>query len=134
MAGSATLSWAARVARLAVVCLLVAAGPLQALAQAGMARCGPAHASHAAHGVEVDASAAAATPHAGHGDHGDPADGAGTPTCSHCAACFPAAAPPALPALTVGDANLGLFDRAGSTSAPSFLTTGPDRPPRAPLA
>lgn len=133
--------------RVFMVWMLALALPVQGMAAAAMLHCGSAerHAprQHAVADGSVHAAGHGEHHHpAGHGaDHahaGAPADEPGTTphanaaghACSACAACCVALAlPPAMPVLAMADAA-----PTGVTvlvaPSPSFLTAGPERPPR----
>ncbi|WKB54004.1 hypothetical protein [Eleftheria terrae] len=142
-----------RYLRLALMCLLALALPVQGTAAATLIACGPGHARLAgpwersahAHG---DASAphgedaVPAHPGASEASHppatssGDTAqlDRLSKVSCSACAACCASAA---LPSAAPAFAPLR-FDAGYSSTVPlrlaAFLTGGPDRPPRHVLA
>jgi len=144
-----------RALRLVWVLLLALALPLQGLAAATMAACGPAHGDAGAHAVPGHEASAHEThrhdPSAHHSHRHDTsaddgssgalaADDTSSPTtpdqkCSVCASCCTASA--GLPTHAVVAHPVAL---AGSligherASLAAFLTDGPERPPRSFLA
>jgi hypothetical protein len=138
--------------RLTLTWLLAIALPLQGWAAASMLHCGPVHdrMAHAllaggphAHHHDAEAAAAHASGHQYH-QHamaGDANPGAhfdlgklGHFKCSACSMCCTAAA---LPATLLEFDEVPLthaFVQAAAVTAVSFLTSGPERPPRPLLA
>jgi hypothetical protein len=134
--------------RLMLLCLMAVALPLQGFAATGALHCaamhermqvqaahhhddGAAH-SHDGHGGH---HAANATPPSGDGGHDDgPARVGGTFKCSACAACCVGLGLPAS-AITLppGPAER-VAPRLVADAVAAFLTSGPERPPRARLA
>ncbi len=122
--------------RLLLLCLMALALPVQGFAAAGGAHCGAMHERMQAsaaqdHHHPADAMDAAEAPH-----HDDAAQvGLGDASkCSACATCCVALGLPAtsllLPVLRAESAQ-PCFAAAGPAA---FLTSGPERPPRAILA
>jgi hypothetical protein len=150
--------------KLVLVWLLALALPLQALAAATMLHCGPSHgrmqaqagARHAHH-AQASAHGHGATGHPGSAysaDSADPAKAAGANDtngtsatdnpagfadlgqfkCSACGACCFAAAMPAF-VLTVPKATaVAHWGLAPSQGRVAYLTSGPERPPKLPVA
>lgn len=115
---------------LSIVCLLSLALPLQGLAAVTMMGGNGAPAIPATHGVmaSMHASTVGASPCHGQDAMAD-ADTAHA-GCVVCAACHAAAAlPPPVPTLPAEAAAEPVL-RATPGLAPSFVTGGPDRPPR----
>ena len=131
-----------RALRLLWVSLLALALPLQGLAAATMAACGPAHAHDVAHAVH-DPQAQHAHAHAPavpDAAADDPAaDDASPPApsqkCSVCASCCTASAGLPTHAVVAEPAASAdsVVDLERATAA-MFLTGGPERPPRSFLA
>jgi len=147
-----------RIGRLAVFWLLSFALPLQGVAAATMMACAPVghhgNAGHAAghgHGqtasdVHASAPGAATATHSAHAEHAahaaaGPADdadalsgGGAAAKCSACSSCCTGAAVPAR-LLVLGTVELPEFYAPLATrSVAAFVTEGPERPPRPPLA
>lgn len=133
----ARLPAVSRTLRLLVAWLMLLALPLQGWAAATMLGCGQQHAHAAAAAAQhADHHADHAHPaHAaahGHADEGAHADGAGS--CASCAACMVGLALPAA-SLALADPPVAGEPRLRAPPAPvSFVTGGPDRPPRTVLA
>lgn len=126
---AARLPPVSRTLRIVVTWLLALALPLQGWAAASMLGCGPGHEPPAVQVMEGHGQ------HADHAHHHDDSDAAASTTsCSACAACCvgfalraqapQVAEPPAGQAAPVLPA----------TTAVSFVTGGPERPPRAAFA
>jgi hypothetical protein len=131
--------------RIVFVWVLAAALPLQGIAAASMANCGPDHPGAAEAALEHRLPAAVHAPgetSAGHHHHHVRTDGGGsldhkpapakpqTSKCSLCASCCTAAAVPSL-ALHIDAVSLpNFFAPSASIGVTAFLTTGQERPPR----
>ena len=147
-----------RIGRIVVMWLLALAVPVQGFAAASMVGCASAHPgaahSHAIgmhqHTVDMpqhshdSATAADGTAHAGHQHHadarhgGDPQGHAGAKlskaSCSACASCCTSAALPAALVVFEATAAPDAFDSPAPQALASFISGGPERPPRAFLA
>ncbi len=142
--------------RIALIWLLAVALPFQGAVAATMLACGPAHQGGAAHGPALQhlhddgaGEAAVMQSDASHDHHHHDAAAAsaddegasaaassspGSSKCSVCASCCTASALPA-PPLQFLPAAASESIQAFATSQPvAFLTGGPERPPRSPLA
>ena len=109
--------------RFALICWLLLAVPLHGFAAATLRHCGTAPA----------AITQAATAHPCHG-HQSKAAKASPQTCSACAACHVALVLPAtVPAFTAPTQHEAPQVGVAATRI-AFVTDGPDRPPRRPLA
>ncbi|MCE9657960.1 MAG: hypothetical protein K8R60_05330 [Burkholderiales bacterium] len=142
--------------RIALICLLAAALPVQGVAAATMGGCPPggraaasghhdsaAHSHPAMHSHEAADDHVAAPPHeAAHShdtldggasslseDHGAATHGAAS-KCSVCAVCCVAAAPPRSVLVFEPFPSAEFFAPFMPSVAPVFLTGGPERPPR----
>jgi hypothetical protein len=140
-----------RAMRLVLAFVLAAAIPLQSMAAATMALCGPVHSSirsadalmtlhhpgaeshHHGHQLHQHASGSPDVQrHLHHADAGP--DKLSKSKCSVCASCCFGAAMPS-PALVFNSVvTTEFFAPAVSIDAPAFVTAGPERPPRTFLA
>jgi hypothetical protein len=115
-----------RLLRLLLACLLAIALPLQGVVALAAATPAPAPALHAAMSTMPDGTPC---PHHHHAP-GHAVDKAG---CGAC--CGPvAAAQPVLDVVPVADVVAPFVRAAMAAPEPTFLTGGPERPPRARLA
>jgi len=142
--------------RLALLWLVALALPLQGVAAATMLHCHPAHHrdaastahdhhhgaadqrhDHALHGVSHTGDLTAHETQAADEDTSDGARGADSlnkVSCSACAACSSGVALPTTPVFLSPPALIHGPSPALSFDAAVFLTDGPERPPRTPLA
>lgn len=148
-----------RVLRITLMWLLTLAVPVQGFAAASMLGCGTGHhgtaGSHShAMGMHERSIAAPQHPHdgdedelaqaddhyrvgaAGHGDaHKTHASGKfSKASCSVCASCCTSAAPPATPVIFEAADAPDAFVLVASQPVASFISGGPERPPRSILA
>jgi hypothetical protein len=129
--------------KLVLVCLLALALPLQAVAAASMLHCGPSHgrmqaqagAGHGHH-AQTPAHGDGATGHHASADPADPAQFAdlGQFKCSACGACCFAAALPAFVLTVPKTTAVGHWGLVPSQGRVAYLTSGPERPPKLPVA
>jgi hypothetical protein len=138
--------------RVALIWLLVAALPVQAFAAASMATCGLGHGLDSAPSVRHDGVVAFASvtampamhhhvhafasgaPQISHAGHGAAHAKSAASKCSVCASCCTSLA--IAPSFHVFEAvpQTEFFAPLGSVGSPTFLTAGPERPPRPFLA
>jgi hypothetical protein len=127
--------------------LIAVALPLQGALAGSLRLCGPLHGTVAATAATApghDRDAAPAV-HSAHGHHGaamaaavgdaPTSPDAGGKHCTYCGACCPAALPP--PAMAGVPADIvpaAVRPARGWLAALRFVTDGPERPPRSPLA
>lgn len=118
--------------RMFMVWMLALALPMQGMAAAAMRYCGGAEPQPAAHHAAAEVSVHAADHRQHHHPAGPGADHAHAAghACSACAACCVALAlPPAMPVPVAVDPAPTAVTALVAPS-PSFLTAGPERPPR----
>lgn len=124
--------------RLLLMCLMAVALPVQGYAAAGAVHCAAMHermhATAAAEHHHDDGAMASHHHEAVADDHDSGKGGPAGFKCSACAACCVALGLPSsaldLPAVRADSAAPGIV----SASPAAFLTSGPERPPRHPLA
>ena len=120
-----------RILRITLMWLLALAVPVQGFAAASMIGCGTGH-----HGVTAQADHRHHASGAGHSDVHKSHAGAkfSKASCSACASCCTSAAPPSTPVIFEATDAPDAFLALAPQPVASFVSGGPERPPRSVLA